>query len=149
MKSEDELLIEAVKIFGTTNWKVITKLVPGRSRRQCRDRYMNYLAPGINQVEWTEEEDKLLAEKYMQYGSQWKLISRYFPNRSNNMIKNRFNYQVAPKMKEHEIDTNENRNEKENNQTFNIFEEQSDFDDQQFNYFGNDEDDLESFFIFS
>lgn len=97
---EDIILKSAVKIFGTTNWKIIASMVPGRTPRQCRDRYTNYLAPGLVRLEWSEEEDKLLAEKYILFGPQWTKIRQYFPTRSANDIKNRYNYTVCRKVQE-------------------------------------------------
>ena len=43
---EDELLKRIVFRFGPKNWKLIASMIPGRTSRQCRDRYSNYLAPG-------------------------------------------------------------------------------------------------------
>lgn len=97
---EDIILKSAVKIFGTSNWKIIASMVPGRTPRQCRDRYTNYLAPGLVRLEWSEEEDKLLAEKYIMFGPQWTKIRQYFPTRSANDIKNRYNYTVCRKVQE-------------------------------------------------
>jgi hypothetical protein len=56
--AEDEMLILAVRLLGPCNWAAIAALVPGRSGRQCRDRYQNYLRPGYARVEWTGAEDE-------------------------------------------------------------------------------------------
>lgn len=66
--------------------------------RQCRDRYMNYLAPGFIISEWTKEEDILLAQKYIEFGPHWTIIQRFFPTRTTNAIKNRFKYALSKKM---------------------------------------------------
>lgn len=94
---EDNVLKSAVNIFGTSSWKIVASLVPGRSPRQCRDRYTNYLAPGLVHLEWSDEEDKLLFDKYLVYGPKWTKIRQYFPSRSANDIKNRYNYTVSRK----------------------------------------------------
>jgi hypothetical protein len=62
----------------------------GRSIRQIRERYYNYLAPNLNNVKWTYEEDILLEEKVKEIGHQWKKISEFFVGRSAVNLKNRF-----------------------------------------------------------
>ena len=94
---EDTLLKNIVKCFGAKNWKFIAFLMPNKTSRQCRDRYMNYLAPGFVHSEWSDEEDMLLAEKYLEFGPQWAKIQRFFPSRTANSIKNRYNYTVCRK----------------------------------------------------
>lgn len=72
--------------------------MPGRSQKQCRDRYINYLAPGINFSEWKEEEDQIIIEKYIMYGPKWTKISNFLPNRTPNGIKNRCKYSLKYKI---------------------------------------------------
>jgi hypothetical protein len=61
-----------------------------RSDRQCRERWKNYLAPGLNQGPWTKAEDRLLVEKFRQFGPKWAQIILSFPHRSNIDVKNRW-----------------------------------------------------------
>ena len=72
--------------------------------RQCRDRYMNYLAPEYVYSEWTNVEDNLLAEKYLEYGPKWSKIQKFFPNRTANALKNRYNCTICRKTQLHKID---------------------------------------------
>ena len=92
---EDETLRNLVAENGPHKWDMIAILMPGRTGRQCRDRYQNYLCPGINKDMWTHEEEMLLLEKYSQYGSQWAKISKFFKGRTGTAIKNRWNYYVS------------------------------------------------------
>lgn len=87
---EDEKLRQIVQEQGSNNWRFVAELMPGRSARQCRDRWKNYLAPGIKNGPWTPEEDQLLEEKYRELGSQWSRIAKCFPNRTDINIKNRW-----------------------------------------------------------
>ena len=87
---EDTLLTQLVQQFGNENWALIASKIKGRSTRQCRERYINYLCPSLNHSPWTEEEDKLLIEKYKEYGSKWKAITDFFPNRTDINVKNRW-----------------------------------------------------------
>jgi hypothetical protein len=52
---------------------------------------MNYLAMGPNQEPWTEDEDRLLVEKFIQFGPKWAQIALFFRNRSNINVRNRLN----------------------------------------------------------
>ncbi|OHT13496.1 Myb-like DNA-binding domain containing protein [Tritrichomonas foetus] len=97
-EEEDFRLRNLVTCFGAKKWVRIASMMPGRTARQCRDRYSNYLAPGFIQSEWSIEEDDLLLNKYLEYGSQWTRIREFFPNRTANSIKNRWNYSVSRRL---------------------------------------------------
>jgi hypothetical protein len=88
-ENEDELLWNAMK--RTQNWNRIAAEVPGRTAKQCRDRWIDQLNPFINHGDWTEEEDQLLIEQRQLWGNKWAKIARNFPNRTDNQIKNRWN----------------------------------------------------------
>jgi hypothetical protein len=87
---EDQLLSEAVSTHGSSNWNTIAALLPGRTARQCRERWTNYVSPNLTTEAWTDADDRLLLEKYQVFGSQWHLIARFFKGRSKNSIFNRF-----------------------------------------------------------
>ena len=89
-ENEDCALKFLVSKLGEDNWNEIAFYMNGRTVRQCRERWKNYLNPLVNKDEWTEEEDRLLIEKYEEYGSKWKSISVFFQNRTDIMLKNRF-----------------------------------------------------------
>ncbi|KAK8867250.1 hypothetical protein M9Y10_010227 [Tritrichomonas musculus] len=91
-KEEDDKIKELVNQFGTKSWTVIAAFMNGRNPKQIRDRYSNYLMPGIFHGEWSKEEDDLLIKKFKEYGSKWSIIQNFFPNRSSNSIKNRWHY---------------------------------------------------------
>jgi myb proto-oncogene protein len=44
---EDSKLMDAVQTHGGKNWGAITALVPGRTKRQCRNRWHDVLDPSI------------------------------------------------------------------------------------------------------
>jgi hypothetical protein len=62
-----------------------------KNPRQCRERWVNYLAPDLNTAAWTPAEDMLLMAKYRELGTRWVQIAWFFPNRTDCMVKNRFN----------------------------------------------------------
>ena len=84
--------------MGSKKWEQIAKEMPGRTGRQCRDRYQNYLIPGFFNGQWSKTEDDLLLKLYVQHGSQWSKMAQFFKNRSANALKNRWNYFVSRHM---------------------------------------------------
>ena len=87
---EDEELVRLVSIYGTSSWVKIASFIKGRNNRQCRERWTNYLSPGINKANWTHDEDNLLLQKVNEIGKQWVKISEFFPGRTDQMMKNRY-----------------------------------------------------------
>ncbi|OHT14988.1 hypothetical protein TRFO_42796 [Tritrichomonas foetus] len=92
---EDKHLKELVEKHGAKNWDKIAELMPGRTGRQCRDRYRNYLIPGFFNGQWSQDEDDLLRVKYHEFGPQWAKMTPFFHGRSANSLKNRWNYFVC------------------------------------------------------
>lgn len=89
---EDRLINFVVTIFGDRNWDYIASFINGRNAKQCRDRYMNYLKPGLASNEWTQKEDELILDLYLRYGPKWAIISKFFCNRNQISIKNRYKF---------------------------------------------------------
>jgi hypothetical protein len=88
--AEDKLLFDAVRRLGTTNWRRIARLLPGRNARQCRERWNNYLSPELVNGEWSRAEEETLWNKYVEVGPHWVAIAKLFPGRSKNSVRNRF-----------------------------------------------------------
>lgn len=89
-KEEDAKLIQLVQKYTANNFNAIAKELPGRSVRQCRERWKHYLSPSVRNTPWTEDEDNLLRMKYYELGPKWVEISSYFQNRTDVNIKNRW-----------------------------------------------------------
>ena len=87
---EDKKLKSFVEKFGTKDWIHISNLMETRNPRQCRERWNNYVNPALRNDPWTPEEDLLLDAKYAEYGPSWNKISKFFINRSDNSIRNRW-----------------------------------------------------------
>jgi hypothetical protein len=88
---EDELLESLVQQFGFNSWNLIATNLPGRSPRQCRERWFTYLSPDINRTPWRPEEDGLLFDLMQIHGPRWGSIAGFFCNRTQNNVKNRWN----------------------------------------------------------
>lgn len=87
---DDAKLIEMMNNSHFVNWDIIAQKMGNRSSRQCRERWVNYLSPGIRTDPWTEAEDQLLISKMNELGRCWSTIGRFFNGRSENDIKNRW-----------------------------------------------------------
>ncbi|EAX94250.1 Myb-like DNA-binding domain containing protein [Trichomonas vaginalis G3] len=87
---EDFILEQQVAKYGARKWNTIAQALPGRTSRQCRDRYMNYLEKGLTNEPWSSEDDRLLEQLFAVYGTKWSQIAKYFAGRSSNNIKNRW-----------------------------------------------------------
>ena len=86
----EDILIKAMAMKGTMSWDEIARHLPGRTGRQCRDRYNNYLSKKVVPKNWTKEEDQIIIEKYKQYGPRWTIIAKFLDSRSGNNVKNRW-----------------------------------------------------------
>jgi len=71
------------------SWSDIALSLCGRTGKQCRDRYNGQLQPGISKLDWTEQEERTLAEAYCRQGSRWAALARLLPGRTENNVKNR------------------------------------------------------------
>jgi hypothetical protein len=89
--TEDKKLRSLVYCFGEENWSAIARHLPGRSIRQCRDRYWGYLSDTLNKSPWTREEDERLMQRQQEMGPKWKTMRVFFPGRTEISIRNRFN----------------------------------------------------------
>jgi hypothetical protein len=85
---EDDRLRELVLKFGENNWRRIASKMPKRDRRQCRERWFNYLTPFVTNGPWTPAEEVLLRAKVADHGRSWKAIQPFFPGRTDINIKN-------------------------------------------------------------
>jgi hypothetical protein len=89
-RSEDEMIMSYVARNGTKSWSKLSELLPGRTGKQCRERWCNALDPAINRGPWTPAEDRTIIELHEKYGNHWTKIGELMPTRSDNAIKNRW-----------------------------------------------------------
>lgn len=94
---QDIILKQEVKNNPNPKWNEIAKKIPGKTAKQCRERYQHFLAPTINRIPWTIEDDALLVQCHQLYGTDWAKIAEFFPGRTNNDVKNRYNAHLKKK----------------------------------------------------
>ena len=87
---EDRRLKELVETYGDKDWSLISNYMPGRNRRQCKDRWEQYLSPHANNTPWTEEEETLLINLVKIYENDWVKIAKMFPGRPLPQIRNKW-----------------------------------------------------------
>jgi hypothetical protein len=101
-KDEDIKLKAAVHKHGGKNWVAIAKLVPGRTERQCYDRWHVALDPSIDGVsgctgKWTEAEDIKIKEAVQKHGRKnWSVIAALVPGRTRIQCLKRWNATLNP-----------------------------------------------------
>jgi hypothetical protein len=88
--AEDALLLQILQTREFLNWDLVAQQFSGRTARQCRERWMNYLSPRVRTGQWTREEDERLVALVSEYGRSWSVLSRLFDGRSDNDVKNRW-----------------------------------------------------------
>jgi hypothetical protein len=87
---EDIQLTQLVGAAPTKNWASIARGIPGRTAKQCRERWSLNLDPSINRGPWSSEEDTMLLSLQASMGNKWANISQRMPGRTENAVKTRF-----------------------------------------------------------
>lgn len=86
---EDDLLKELVA-EGRKNWGQVATRIPGRTSKQCRERWYNHLDPSIVRGEYTPEEDRMILEAQAKLGNRWSAIAAMLPGRTEDAVKIRW-----------------------------------------------------------
>ena len=68
--SEDAQLVELVGQYGGKHWARIASMLPGRTGKQCRERWCNNLDPSLKKGAWTPEEDETILAMHAKLGTR-------------------------------------------------------------------------------
>ncbi|CAM9178663.1 unnamed protein product, partial [Hapterophycus canaliculatus] len=98
---EDQLLLSVVN-EGHKNWGSLSKEIPGRTSKQCRERWMHHLDPSLRHGAWTPAEDRIIVSLQRQIGSKWAQIAQHLDGRTENATKIRWKILEREMKKEEE-----------------------------------------------
>lgn len=87
---EDSLLLHVMSEEVEGDWQAISRRVPGRNAKQCKERWMLNLNPQINHGPWTAEEDAMLIDLHAEVGGRWSILAKRLEGRTEHAIKTRF-----------------------------------------------------------
>jgi myb proto-oncogene protein len=99
---EDIKLKDAVQTHGGKDWATIATLVPGRTRKQCCNRWKDVLDPSIASTagrtgKWTAVEDSKLKHVVQKHGDKdWVTISALVPGRTRKQCWQRWEIALNP-----------------------------------------------------
>jgi Myb-like DNA-binding protein FlbD len=89
---DDHILRSAVKkhsYLTDVNWDSVTKYFPTKSKKQCKERYVNYAKiTNVNKTKLSMGEYHELYWLAHTYNNKWSQIVKFFPGRSPNQLKN-------------------------------------------------------------
>eukprot|EP00924_Labyrinthula_sp_SR-Ha-C_P016848 snap_masked-scaffold_6-processed-gene-16.55-mRNA-1 protein AED:0.23 eAED:0.23 QI:0/-1/0/1/-1/1/1/0/383 len=97
---EDALLRSLIKSNPKKNWSEIANKVPGRSAKQCRERWSYNLDPSINKEPWTLEEDRTIIKMQAELGNRWAHIANMLTQRTENAVKTRYKSIIRARKRE-------------------------------------------------
>ncbi|OQR94008.1 myb-like DNA-binding protein [Achlya hypogyna] len=87
---EEDKILEVLVKQSCNNWGQIAEQIPGRTPKQCRERWRNHLDPSINKGPYTAEEDKVILSAQARLGNKWSQIAQLLPGRTEDSVKIRW-----------------------------------------------------------
>ena len=102
-KQEDKKLKNLANKYTAKNlsvkWVVIADSLPGRTGKQCRERFHNHLVPKLKKGKWSEEEMQIILRWQAKLGNAWARIAEHVPGRSDNDVMNKYHSFMRTKQK--------------------------------------------------
>ena len=83
-------MLKAIVFKGFEHWGKVADQMPGRTSKQCRERWANYLDPSLLKTAFTQAEDDAVMRLQSEFGNKWAYIARLIPGRTENSVKLRY-----------------------------------------------------------
>lgn len=88
---EDKQLLDAMASFqGHICWEELSKRIPGRTAKQCRERWQFRLHPDVSKAPFQPWEDEFIIFERQNKGNHWTEIASKLPGRTSCAVKNRW-----------------------------------------------------------
>ncbi|TVU27625.1 hypothetical protein EJB05_19119, partial [Eragrostis curvula] len=87
---EDARLALFAKDHAFRRWRRVAEGMPGRSSKQCRDRWRHHLARDVYHRPFTAGDDEELARLFRRHGGRWKEMSRAAHGRTSRIMRRRW-----------------------------------------------------------
>jgi SRSO17 transposase len=128
---EDELIKQYAKNYDIDKIKDPVDFLPNRKARHIKQRYYQYLNDKKIDFKFTQNEIDLLMTLVKSIGRKWIEIEKYFPNKNQILVKNKYNSLIKKGfINNDQIEMNEIKNKQKhyfddllNNNSFFAFEE--------------------------
>ncbi len=96
---EERLLVQLVQKYGEGNWAAIAQHMPGKNRKQLRERYMYFLKKDAREESFTAEDDRYIMETIRVEGRVWSKMAIALPGKNSLMIKNHYYSKLRKEIK--------------------------------------------------
>ena len=75
--SQDNLLRFSIKKYGTNKWNKISTLFSFKSKKNCSNRWKNWIDVKLKKFNWTKKEDRLIFFFNRVFLYQWNILSDF------------------------------------------------------------------------
>jgi hypothetical protein len=79
--------------FGQNSWPKVAFRIPGRSARQCRDRWRHYFQAPLDEQPWSLQEDLIFRKAVAICGTRWSVIQPLLTGRSESELRRHWLFQ--------------------------------------------------------
>lgn len=87
---QEDATLTALVTAGWANWGQIADKIPGRTSKQCRERWFHHLDPRIKRGDYSAEEDELILREHDKLGNKWSQIAAQLEGRTEDAVKIRW-----------------------------------------------------------
>ncbi|KAI8085838.1 Homeodomain-like protein [Gilbertella persicaria] len=101
-EQEDQLLSNAIQLYGPHAWTLIARHIPGRTPVQCSARWLGALNPQIHKGKWSKQEDDALTAAIASFKGKaiaWSQVAASIPNRTGIQCQARWTEALDPNVR--------------------------------------------------